>query len=206
MALFKKLTSTAAFVAALAPAIAFATPQSDVKDFSNNTATEYFVKDDASKYDQPYYRNQNQDWGWTHGALAGTFASIMLTISAFDVDYPREIDNIYAWDGSAWQLLGALTGVDDAWSFGNTFDLSGYSWAEAQVNAGLQVRMDIDANRGGWIVTLGKSVLDVDGGAVVCVPTPGVPCTNEVPEPGELPLVALGLGAVYMARRMAKRC
>lgn len=205
MALLKKLISTAALVAALAPAIAFAGPQSDVKDFSNNTATEYFVDTDANKYNAPYYRGASEDWGWTHGALAGAFTSITLTISAFDVDSPAEVDNIYAWDGGAWYLLGALTGVNDTWSFGNTFDLSGYSWAEAQVNAGLRVRMDIDANNTGWIVTLGKSVLDVDGGTATCVPAPGVPCTNNVPEPGELPLVALALGAVYVARRVAKR-
>jgi len=204
----KQLTqifAAAALAAALAPTGALAAPQTDVKDYSNNTATEYFVDTDANKYNSPWYRGASEDWSWTHNALAGTFTSIKLEISAFDVDFPDEVDNIYAWDGAGWILLGQLGGSSDVWSFG-TFDLTSYSWAAAQVNAGLQLRIDIDARNAGWIVTLGKSVLSTDGGTATCVPTPGNPCTNTVPEPGPVSLAALALGALYVSRRvMAKR-
>lgn len=205
MNLFKKMVGTTVVAAAFVP-LAFAAPQTDVKDGSNNATGEYFVIDDSLKFNSPYYRDENEDWSWKHNPLSGSFNSITLEISAFDVDVPDEVDNIYAYDGSDWVLLGALTGSNNAWEFGNAFDLTTYDWAEAQVNAGLQLKVDIDANEDGWLLTLGKSVLSTDGGSAICVPTPGVPCsTNNVPEPGGLPLVALAFGAAYFARRAAKR-
>jgi hypothetical protein len=38
--------------------------------------------------------------------------------------------------------------------------------AAAHVAAGLKVQIHIDANDAGWVVTLGKSVLSIDGGGV----------------------------------------
>ena len=38
--------------------------------------------------------------------------------------------------------------------------------AAADVAAGLKVQIHIDANDAGWMVTLGKSVLSIDGGGV----------------------------------------
>lgn len=180
-----------------------AAPITDVQEYSNNTATEYFVDKDSNKYNSPYYRNQNQDWGWTHEAIAGSsFSSIVLDISAFDVDAPGEDDMISVFDGSSWVDLGDLNGSNNTWDF-TTFDLTSYSWAEAQVNAGLQVRMDIDTNRAGWLVTLGKATLTIDGGSQQCVPTPGVPCTPSasVPESSSLALLGLGLVGFAAARR-----
>lgn len=205
--LSKTLLTSSAIATFFACSTTLATPITDVQEYANNTATEYFVDSDANKYDSPYYRDGSQDWSWTHTAIAGSFSSISLQISAFDVDYQTptsgEIDMIYIYDGSTWQSLGALAGNDDIWAF-TSFDLSGYAWAEAQVNAGLQVKMDIDALNDGWMVTLGKSTLDLDGGSQTCVPTPGSPCATNVSEPSGLALLALGLLGLTIRRKYQK--
>jgi hypothetical protein len=190
---------------ALASSVTFAAAVTDVKEFSNNQSGEYFVIDDASKYNSPYYRESYEDWGWQHGAIAGSFSSIILNISAFDVDYGAstyyEHDEISVWDGSSWFSLGELDGASDIWAFTN-FDLSSYSWAQAQVNAGLKVAINIDKYNSGWLVTLGKSTLTTDGGSQQCVPTPGIPCTpTSVPEPSGLMLLGLGILGLALARR-----
>lgn len=185
----------------LASVASQAAPITDVQEYSNNTSSEYFVINDASKYSSPYYRGASQDWGWTHNAIAGSsFSSIVLDISAFDVDTPYEKDMISVYTGSSWLDLGVLAGNDDAWDF-TSFDLTAYSWAESQVNAGLQVKMDIDQLNTGWVVTLGKATLSVDGGNQNCVPTPGVPCTSVVSEPATLGLLGLGLAGLGVVRR-----
>ncbi|MFN6970962.1 MAG: PEP-CTERM sorting domain-containing protein [Rheinheimera sp.] len=204
--LIKKIAMTAAFGAAMCVSAAVtAAPVTDVKEYANNTATEFFVINDAAKYNAPYYRWASEDWGWTHNAIAGTFSSIKLDISAFDVDYftqtSGEIDLIWVFDGSDWLSLGNLAGASDIWAF-TSFDLSSYSWAQAQVNAGLKLRMDIDALNQGWAVTLGKSTLSVDGGNKDCVPTPGVPCNPvTVSEPAALGLFGLALLGLGLRRR-----
>lgn len=180
----------------------FALPITDVQDFSNNTLTEYFVDIDANKYDSPYYRDESEDWGWTHNAIAGSsFSSIVLDISAFDVDSPSEQDMISVFDGTNWVDLGNLLGLNDIWAF-TTFDLTSYAWAESQVNAGLQVKLDIDSTFDGWLVTLAKSTLTIDGGSQQCVPTPGIPCTPaSVSESSSVALLGLGLVVLGLRRR-----
>lgn len=180
----------------------------DIQEYSNNTGTEYFVDIDANKYNSPYYRNLSQDWGWLHTSIAGNWTSIILDISAFDVDFGSgELDTISIFTGAVWLNLGNLAGNSDIWAF-TQFDLSGYGWASGQVNAGLQIKMDIDsANTNIWLVTLGKSILTVsdgnsNGSGSNCVPTPGVPC-NTIPEPSTIVIIALGV--ISLASRKLKK-
>lgn len=157
--------------------------------------TGFFVPTDAQKYDSPYYREAGQDWEWQHSAIATPFTTASLNISAFDVDSDSgEVDEIYAMDGGVWTYLGTLTGSDDAWEFGNSFDL-GNNFFDDIAN-GLMVQIRIDQLNQGWIVTLGKSALSLDGGGLP-PPTPGV-----VPEPATWAMMILGFGLVgSMARR-----
>jgi hypothetical protein len=161
----------------------------------------FFVPTDAQKYDSPYYRTQDQDWDWTHGAIAAGFTSAALNISAFDVDTdgnggasPPEVDNIYAMDSGSWVLLGSLAGFGDVWEF-TTFDLSANFFDD--IAAGLQVKIDIDANNIGWQVTLAKSTLTTDGSG------PGNPNPG-VPEPGTWAMLIAGMGVVGAQMRRRK--
>ena len=144
--------------------------------------TDFFVPTDAQKYDQPYYRDMGQDWGWTHNAIAGTITSATLNISAFDVDAgPNgtfELDQIYALDSGNWVLLGGLAGASDIYSF-TEFVLGANFYDD--IATGLQVKMDIDVNGEGW-------------------PVPGIP------EPETYALMLAGLGVVgFAARRRARK-
>jgi hypothetical protein len=161
------------------------------------TPTNYFVPTDAQKNDSPWYRGGSEDWGWTHNAIAGTINSATLNISAFDVDFSDgERDAIYAYDNGVQTFLGYLTGSNQAWEFGNAFVLGSNFFDD--IAAGLQVFMDIDSTNAGWIVTLGKSSLSVDGGRLP-PPTPG-----GVPELGSWALMMLGMAALGATLRQRK--
>lgn len=203
---FGKLFAGFAAAVTLMSSAAMAAPITDVQEYSNNSGTEYFVDSDANKSLQPFYRSESQDWEWIHAPLAGLFNSIKLSISAYDVDFAQgERDSISVFDGTSWLNLGFLAGGNDVWAF-TDFDLSGYSWAQSQINTGLKVRMDIDQAGTGWYVTLGKSTLTVNGGDLACVPTPGVPCTSiQVSEPGMFGLFGLAFAGLLLRRRKANK-
>jgi hypothetical protein len=176
----------AALSATAISAIAGAASAAAITD-TVQTPTGFFVPTDAQKGDAPYYRGNGQDWGWTHNAIAGVITSAELNISAFDVDAASgEVDNIYAYDNGVATLLGSLQGGDKVWAFSN-FVLGSNFYDD--INAGLKVFMTIDNNNAGWFVTLGKSSLSIDGGALP-PPTPGVP------EPASWALMLLGFGAI----------
>jgi hypothetical protein len=156
--------------------------------------TGYFTPDESSTYSSPYYRWAGDDWGWTHNAITETITTATLSISAWDVDAPYEVDTIYAWSDqdSAYIELGVLQGADDEWGY-TTFDLDA-SWFDEIAN-GLQVWMEIDTNNGGWAVSLAKSVLSVNGGSV---PNPN---PNPVPVPAAVWLFGSGLLGLLGFRR-----
>ena len=146
----------------------------------------------------PYYRGANEDWGWTHGAVAGGFTSALLNISAYDVDAPREIDRISAFDAASntWLVLGDLLGASNIFSF-TEFDIFAFSGGVLidDIEAGLQVQMDIDVAGQGWLVSLAKSVITTDG----------APIGNPNPTPASAPalggLMLLALGGLLVNRR-----
>ena len=162
--------------------------------------TGYFVPTDGQKYDAPYYRWWDEDWGWTHNALSGVVTSITtatLNISSFDVDSPYgEEDKIYVYnnDNSSWDYLGTLVGKSDEWSY-DTFVLGSQYFDE--ILAGLQVWVDIDTTHDydNWALTLAKSVISIDGSSIPN-PEPGT-----VPIPGALLLLAPGLAGLAVIRK-----
>jgi hypothetical protein len=167
----------------------------DVIDASVGQPSTYFVPTDAQKYLTPYYRWEDQDWGWTHNGLDTTgMTSATLYISAFDVDYAGgtgedELDLVSIINGAP-VVLGHLEGESDQWSYA-IFDVTAFA---AEIEAGLKVWVDIDSyNTDSWALTLAKSVLTLNG-ATPPQPEPGVP------DPGSsallLSLGVLGLGTI----------
>lgn len=156
--------------------------------------TGFFVSSDAAKYNSPYYRWAADDWEWQHNAIGGSISSATLNISAFDVDAAYgEVDNIYAWDSGSWTLLGSLAGADDSWAF-STFTLGANFYDD--IANGLKVRIDIDSTNDGWAVTLAKSSLAIDGGAL--------PPPPPVPEPETYAMLLAGLGLTRLMTRRRK--
>lgn len=178
---------------------AYAAPTVDVVQ----TPTNYFVPTDGQKTNDPYYRYYNEDWGWSHNAIAGSFTSASLNISAYDVDWSNssggEWDIIRAKNNSGtWVELGHLDGNNNIWAYTIfALDLANFGLA---INSGLEVEIDIDSthNSNFWAVTLAKSTLSLDGGQ-----GPG-PEPGPVPEPLTMLLLGLGLTGIAGARRFTK--
>jgi hypothetical protein len=140
---------------------------------------------------QSQYRYSYQDWGYTHNPIAGSITSATLNIAAYDVDWAvgpaGEHDLIYAYKGGVQTLLGELTGANDIWNY-TSFVLDS-TWF-ADINAGLQVWMDIDSTHPGQQFCSG-------------IPNPN---PNPVPEPGTLLLLGCGfLGLACYGKRHARK-
>jgi hypothetical protein len=108
-----------------------------------------------------------------------------------------ELDNIYALDSGTWTLVGSLAGNNNTWAF-STFALGTNFYDD--IATGLQVKIDIDAHNSGWLVSIAKSSLSVDGGTL----PPPVP---SVPEPETYAMLLAGLGLIggIARRRKAKQ-
>jgi len=177
----------------------YAAPTVDVVQAPTN----YFVPTDGQKTNSPYYRYYNGDWGWSHNAIAGSFTSASLNISAYDVDWSNsssgEWDIIWAKNNSGtWVELGHLDGNNNIWAY-TIFTLDLTLFNQAILN-GLEVKIDIDSTHTSntWAVTLAKSTLSLDGGT-----GPG-PEPGPVPEPLTMLLLGLGLTGIAGIRRFKK--
>jgi len=195
----RKLIILMSIVTLFLTANSYSATLTDTIDASSNFSNNFFVPDDDSKYSKPYYRRWNQDWEWQHNPINVAFTQANLNISAFDVDYSKgEIDDIYAWNNqtSDWELLGALAGADDIFSF-TDFSLDS-SWFD-EVSVGLRLKMDIATKGKNWVVTLAKSSLSIDGGALP-PPTP-----SAVPLPAAVWLFGPALVGFMGLRRKSKK-
>jgi hypothetical protein len=158
--------------------------------------TGYFVDTDANKTVSPYLRGANEDWSWQQNPIVGSFANATLNISAYDVDASSgEVDQIWAKDNGTWKLLGNLSGQNNQWSF-STFTLGSEFYND--INAGLEVKIDISHGATKWVVALAKSTIATDGAAL---PSP-IPA---VPEPETYVMLSVGLALIGTLSKRNKK-
>ena len=180
----------------------------DTVDYTDNGSGYYFVPPATSPTASPYYRNYNGDWGWQHNAISETITTATLSVSAWDVDEAPcgysggcEVDTIEAYDASAgsWISLGSLAGDDNSWSY-TTFDLTSYTELYDDISTGLMIQMNIDSTHTSstWLVSLAKSVLNINEG-VLPPPNP-----NVVPVPAAVFMFAPALLGLLGLRRKSK--
>lgn len=151
----------------------------------------YFAESDAEKFNSPYFRSSDEDWDWTHNPISEEIHTAELLISSFDVDSKeREVDQIYAYDGNDYILLGSLFGENNSWSY--TSFLLDYRFYD-QIQEGLSVYINIDEKNNKWSTTLAKSVLNINNGRI--------PRPNPVPIPNALCLLAPALICFFWRKK-----
>jgi hypothetical protein len=165
-------------------------------DYNNNGAGYFFVPSDNLKTTYPYYRYQDDDWGWHHsfGPAPISINSAKLEIEAYDVD-PGEV-NLVTGDGLT---LGNLTTGADIWET-TVFNFNS-SLMNSLLDGSLDVWIDIDRNHTSdwWAVSLRSSTLTVDyeidqGGG-----------TSPTPEPATMLLLGSGLVGLTSLRKKFKK-
>ena len=141
----------------------------DTQDASN--WGDWFIPDDADPYVgesgytlSPYYRQYNEDWGWTHTVDFGpgpiTIISATLEIEAWDVDAGTEgrLDEIDVIKGDGINLGSLDTGYSKTWHT-TILNLDASALA-ALADGTLNIMMDIDSlNAQYWLVTLKKPAI-----------------------------------------------
>lgn len=193
----KKIASLAALGLIAAVASFNASAAVDVVEYN----TGYFQDPSQSvNIYSPYYRGHAGDWEWAHNAITGSFSSATLNISAWDVDYIQgERDIIYALDSGTWVNLGYLGGGNNSWSY-TTFNLGSNFFDD--IEAGLQVKIDIDSTLSGWAVALAKSAISTDKDAL---PSPNPTVAAPVPEPETYAMLLAGLGLLGFTAKRRKQ-
>lgn len=151
------------------------------------TPTGFFWDRISSENAAPFYRWYNEDWGWNHQCPTGIWInSAQLSIRAYDVDVPSEVDQIYL-DGD---YFGDLGGSSTSWSL-TTFNIP-YSYL---TDGWLGVWMDIDATSSWmqWGVTLDYSELSVEYSYLMQIDIkPGSwPNSFNIKQKGVLPVAVL---------------
>ena len=177
-----------------------------------------------------YYQVQRMSFTFSHDAVADSFNSAKLDVTAFDVDtsvadiynssnpalaewqrwahYHTENDVVSVGNGTNWLVLGSLSGSNNTTSVSSfnitSSDLASNAWLSSAIHSGLQVKLDVDVVGPSTTIYGGKDLAFVqtnDFPAVVPLSST-LTVTTAVPEPESYAMLMAGLGMLgYLGRR-----